>query len=64
VEPEDQIGVARLRLADARRSLSQMSHSTMCAVFVDRAPEDECQCHRRAVLEWLDHIEAPLNPGG
>lgn len=56
----DRIGVARAHIADARRALSQMGHSTMCAVFVDRAPEDECQCHRMAVLKWLDHIEAPL----
>lgn len=58
--PEDQIGIARARIADARRTLRQMQHTGLCATFVDRAPGDQCDCQRSAVLAWLDHIEAPL----
>lgn len=57
---QDQIGVARAHIADARRTLGQMSHTGLCSVFVDQAPESECDCQRSAVLAWLDHIEAPL----
>lgn len=57
---EDKIGVARAHIANARRTLKQMQHTGLCATFVDRAPESECDCQRSAVLAWLDHIEAPL----
>lgn len=56
VTAEDRLGVVRVRLADMRRTLKDMRHTTLCATFVDNAPEEECQCSKRAVMAWIDHV--------
>lgn len=58
VSAEDRLGVVKTRLADMRRTLKDMRHTTMCAVVIDGAPEEHCQCAKHAVMAWIDHVAA------